>query len=276
MSLANRALWVIDRHLRTELSLGSVAEACGVSRYHLAHAFGETTGISVMAYVRLRRLSEAAVQLAAGASNILDLAMEYGYSSHEAFSRAFRVQFGTTPEAVRREATVERLPLLKPINVVQGGRTALRVNRYEEAGEILFVGLGQHVAFSATQTITAQWERFMPHYDEIEPKADPCPWGVNANLHDDGTFDYVCAIRVSRFARMPKDLQKLTVAPRTYAVFVHSAHVSTIYQTYTAIWNGWDPEGGRAIADAASLEAHLPTFDPRTGLGGVEIWVPLT
>ncbi|HEY1709914.1 MAG TPA: AraC family transcriptional regulator [Rhizomicrobium sp.] len=276
MSLANRALWVIDRHLRTELSLGSVAEACGVSRYHLAHAFGGTTGMPVMAYVRLRRLSEAALQLAAGASNILDLAMEYGYSSHEAFSRAFRTQFGITPEAVRREATVERLPLLLPINVVQDGRTSLRVARYEDGAEMLFVGLGQPIAFSATQAIAALWERFSQRYEEIEPKLDPCPWGVCTNLDDDGNFEYVCAVRVSRFAPLPKGLQKLTVAPRSYAVFVHSAHVSTIYQTYAAIWNNWLPESGRTVADAASLEAHLPAFDPRTGLGGVEIWVPLT
>ena len=54
MSLANRALWSIDRNLTTELSLGSVAEACGVSRYHLAHAFGASTDMSVMEYVRAR------------------------------------------------------------------------------------------------------------------------------------------------------------------------------------------------------------------------------
>ena len=78
MSLANRALWTIDRNLTGELSLSSVAENCGVSRYHLAHAFGETTGMSVMEYVRERRLSEAAADLARGKLNILDLAMEYG------------------------------------------------------------------------------------------------------------------------------------------------------------------------------------------------------
>ena len=105
MSLANRALWTIDRNLTGDLTLAKVAENCGVSRYHLAHAFGETTGMSVMEYVRGRRLSEAANNLAKGASNILDLALDYGYASHEAFSRAFRTQFGMTPEEVRKKPT---------------------------------------------------------------------------------------------------------------------------------------------------------------------------
>lgn len=275
MSLANRALWVIDRNLRQELSLTRVAEACGVSRYHLAHAFGETTGMSVMGYVRARRLSEAAAHLAGGASNILDLAIEYGYSSHEAFSRAFRAQFNTTPEAVRKDGTVDRLPLVLPINVVDNTRTSLKVHRYVDAGEMLFVGMGQHFSFAATQHITAQWERFMPHYCEIENRADDVPWGVNANLDDDGTFDYFSAVKVSRISSVPKGMQGLTLPPRTYAIFQHTAHISTISQTYTAIWNDWEPPNGRAIADAASLEGHLPSFNPRTGLGGVELWVPV-
>src|SRR5258708_21522050 len=101
MSLANRALWTIDRNLTGELSLGSVAQNCGVSRYPLAHAFGETTGMSVMEYVRQRRLSEAAVNLAKGQSNIFDLAVVYRYASHEVFSRGFRVQVPMHPEYVR-------------------------------------------------------------------------------------------------------------------------------------------------------------------------------
>lgn len=276
MSLANRALWVIDRNLRQELSLARVAEACGVSRYHLAHAFGESTGMSVMGYVRARRLSEAAARLAQGASNILDLALEYGYSSHEAFSRAFRAQFNTTPETVRKDGTVDRLPLVLPVSVVDNMRTALKVHRYEQAGELSFVGMGQHFSFAAPQHITAQWERFMPHYCEIENRADDVPWGVNTNLDDDGTFDYYSAVKVSRIASVPKGMQGLTLAPRTYAIFQHTAHISTVSQTYSAIWNDWEPPEGRAIADAAALEGHLPAFNPRTGLGGVELWVPVT
>jgi len=68
MSLVNRALFMIERNLHRDLSLGGIAEACGVSRFHLAHAFGEATGVAVMEYVRRRRLTESAYALASGAT----------------------------------------------------------------------------------------------------------------------------------------------------------------------------------------------------------------
>ncbi len=275
MSLANRALWAIDRNLRSDLTLGGLAQSCGVSRYHLAHAFGETTGMSVMEYARARRLSEAASGLAAGAGNILDLALEFGYASHEAFSRAFRAQFGTTPEAVRREASTDGLALVKPITVVGASRPPVRVHRTERAGERAFIGMSEHVRYGAAYTIAAQWGRFMPRYGEIEDRLEPIPWGINTNVDEDGNLDYVCAVKVARHASVPKGLQKLVLPPSTYAVFQHDGHISAIPTTYAAIWNDWQPEPGQGIADGASLERHMPTFNTQTGFGGVEIWVPL-
>jgi AraC family transcriptional regulator len=275
MSLANRALWTIDRNLTGELSLGSVAENCGVSRYHLAHAFGETTGMSVMEYVRERRLSEAAANLANGKSNILDLALEYGYASHEAFSRAFRSQFGLTPEEVRRNATTDGLPVVKPVKVGESARTAIAASRIVPLGAMKFVGLCEHVPFTQLQNIASQWQRFMPHYGDIADKAHPIPAGVSANLDEEGNFDYICAVEVKRFGSVPKGLIELTVPARTYAVFAHDGHISEIGRTFHAIWNDWVPDGGRAIADSASIERHRETFDTRTGMGGVDIYIPV-
>src|SRR4051812_50018530 len=67
----------------------------------MVRAFAAATGFSVMRYARARRLSNAARALGAGAPDILSLALDADYSSHEAFTRAFRDHFGVTPEAVR-------------------------------------------------------------------------------------------------------------------------------------------------------------------------------
>jgi AraC-like DNA-binding protein len=67
MSIIDRALWVIERNSNQALSLGDIAGACGVSRSHLAAAFGTAVGQPVMRYVRSRRLSAAAKAL--GAAN---------------------------------------------------------------------------------------------------------------------------------------------------------------------------------------------------------------
>ena len=101
MGAVERAVWFIENRFGSEVTLDAIAEAAGVSRFHLCRLFGVATGQSVMRYVRGRRLTEAARVLAAGASDILAVALDAGYGSHEAFTRAFRDQFGlTAAEAV--------------------------------------------------------------------------------------------------------------------------------------------------------------------------------
>jgi AraC family transcriptional regulator len=276
MSLTNRALWVIDRHLGRPLTLGEIAEACSVSRHHLAHAFGEAVGLTVMDYARSRRLSEAARALARGASNILELALESGYGSHEAFSRAFRAQFGATPESVRRSGSVEGLALLAPILLPERQGAKLEPPRWEGAGEILAVGLRERRSFTdGGLAITAQWRRFGPEVGAIANQAQPIPLGILIGADWEGGFDYACAVEVRDFSQAPRDLARVRVPAQAYAVFRHSAHVSTLGATYSAILDHWLPDGGRTLADGPSLERHAPSFDPLTGDGGLEVWLPL-
>jgi AraC family transcriptional regulator len=247
----------------------------GVSRFHLAHAFGESTGLSVMEYVRGRRLTESAYALAGGAQDILGVALDGGYGSHEAFSRAFRTQFGKRPEEVRRAESVAGLKRVDAIRMVDRAPAALKPPRFENIGELLFVGLCERVAYGETETIPGQWQRFMAGpYNEIENKTADIPVGVNTG-GGEGDLQYVCAARVSSFGVIPKGLVKLTLAPATYAVFAHDEHITKLHQTYVTIWNDWFPASGKTPADAPSFERHNPTFDTRTGEGGVTIWISL-
>jgi len=276
MSLTNKALWVIERNLERPLTLAELAQACSVSRYHLAHAFGAATGMPLMQYVRKRRLSEAAHRLASGqAPDILELALDTGYGSHEAFSRAFRGQFGTTPEKVRRDKSVETLPMIEALTARQNIEIKLAPARFVSGAPMLLVGLSERHSFESTERIPAQWQRFMASYGDIADKADPVPLGVSTNLDDDGTFEYVCAVEVREASDLPKGFVQLRIPSQHYAVFAHLDHVATIGATYYAIWDRWLAAHHHKAADGPSLERHLATFNPQTGLGGIEIWIPI-
>jgi AraC family transcriptional regulator len=275
MSLTNKALFVIERNLASDLSLDQIASLCDVSRFHLAHAFGETTGLSVIEYRRGRRLTEAAYALASGASDILGVALDTGYASHEAFSRAFKAQFGKTPEEVRKSESIAGLALVDAIRHLESKAMTLKAPRIEKVGELLFVGLSQHIAYNQMQDIAGQWQRFMQTcYGEIEHKRDEPPVGITTASNDDG-IQYVTAAGVTRFGNVAQDLIKLTLLPQTYAVFAHDGHVTQIRETYRAIWNDWFPKSGKAPAEAPGFERHNETFDPRTGNGGCTIWLPI-
>jgi AraC family transcriptional regulator len=229
----------------------------------------------VMQYVRSRRLSSAAEALAAGEPDILDLALETGYGSHEAFTRAFRVQFGATPEEVRRNATTEDLAMVKAEKLPDTGGVQLDPPRIVSGQPILVVGLAERHSFDSTQNIPAQWQRFMAIYSDIPNKTNPIPIGVTTNMDEDGNFEYVCGVEVSQFVASAPGLVQLRIPAQTYAIFQHHEHVSRIPSTYSAIFSNWMPEHNRVAADGPTLERHLETFDPTTGLGGVEIWIPL-
>src|SRR6201990_3217399 len=107
MNPAQKALWFIERHLAAPLTLDGIAGVAGISRFHMVRAFAAATGLPVMRYVRARRLTAAARALAGGAPDILNVALDADYGSHEAFTRAFRDHFGVTPEAVRAGACLD-------------------------------------------------------------------------------------------------------------------------------------------------------------------------
>jgi AraC family transcriptional regulator len=274
--LTKKALFAIERNLDCPLTLNAVAEACGVSPFHLAHAFGEATGFSVMQYVRARRLTKAAQFLASGdAPDILNVALDAGYGSHEAFSRAFRAQFGTTPEMVRKNRTTENLIMTKPLQAPDQTGLTLAPPRFVSAPPINVVGLAERHPFGAPQGIPGQWQRFMKHYADIADKAQPIPLGVIASMDEDGDFEYMAAVEVSKVSDLPKGLSQFRIPAQHYAVFRHSGHVSGLGETYSAIWNDWLPANNRKAAAGPCLERHLETFDACTGLGGVEVWIPL-
>jgi AraC family transcriptional regulator len=80
---------------------------------------------------------------------------------------------------------------------------------------------------------------------------------------------------VADFASSPKEFARLRVAEQRYAVFSHHDHVSTVRGTFMAIFNDWLPKSGYRMADAPLFERYDERFDPRTGTGGFEIWIPL-
>jgi AraC family transcriptional regulator len=274
--LTNQALWVIERNLDRSLTLGEVAAACDVSRYHLAHAFARSTGYSVMQYVRGRRLTLAAQALAAGAPGILNLALESGYGSHEAFSRAFRTQFGASPEMIRRKASKEDLAMVKAKRIAGSDELALTPPRFVKSEALLVVGLAEPHALASAQDIPAQWRRFMAdYYEKIPHKLPAVPLGIATNMDDEGNFEYICGAEVTKLLAAPRGLISMTVAPQAYAVFEHRQHVSAISTTYSAILNNWLPGHNWTALNRPSLERHLKTFNPQTGLGGIEIWIPV-
>jgi len=80
---------------------------------------------------------------------------------------------------------------------------------------------------------------------------------------------------VTDFSDLPREFMRVRIPEQKYAVFTHHEHISTIRRTVNTIWNHWLPASGFQVADAPNFERYDENFDPRTGNGGLEIWVPV-
>jgi AraC family transcriptional regulator len=278
MTPVSKALWYIESHFATEITLDDVALMSGVSRYHISRVFGVATGRPVMRYIRGRRLTEAARVLAngtTGAADILSVALDFGYGSHEAFTRAFRDQFGATPEAVRAERTLSNLPLVEPLRMDKIQHVDLQPPRFEHSRALLVAGISERYNCANLAGIASQWQRFLPHFGHVPGQVGRVAYGVICNSDEAGNIDYLAGVEVSDFSRAGPDLARQRIPEQRYAIFRHRDHISSIRATMFTIFNKWLPESGHQVLDAPELERYGEEFDSRTGLGGLEIWIPI-
>ena len=94
------------------LTLRSVASALGYSEYYVSRKFREVSGMQLREYLRSRKLAFALRDVRDSARGLLDIAMDYGFSSHEAFTRAFKDAYGVTPSEYRRSECFVPAPTL--------------------------------------------------------------------------------------------------------------------------------------------------------------------
>ena len=108
------SLEYMENHLSDDIKTEDVAAACFCSKSTLEKMFRCVNGLSVHEYVVRRRMMLAARKLSANPKiSILDIALEYGYSTHESFARAFEQIWNCKPSEFRRAKYTELFPRLK-------------------------------------------------------------------------------------------------------------------------------------------------------------------
>ncbi|NTF69274.1 GyrI-like domain-containing protein [Rhizobium rhizogenes] len=277
MSAIGRAIWFIESHFASDISLDEIADTAGLSRYHLSRVFGLTTGHSISGYIRGRRLSGAALALIDSSSTILQVALDAGYGSHEAFTRAFREQFGMTPDSLRKQGHARNLALLEPIRMDETHLPKLDAPRFETRPAMLLAGLAETYAHEATEGIPSLWQRFNQHFGHIPGQVGNVAYGVCTQAAGETeSFRYMSAAEISAADDLPEGFTTLKLPQQRYAVFTHRGHISGISATVHQIFGDWLPQSSHKHASLPDMmERYDDRFDPQTGMGVTEIWIPL-
>jgi AraC family transcriptional regulator len=168
-----------------------------------------------------------------------------------------------TPERREQEASARALSL------------GLGTVQLENTGDRFIAGLNNTYDADSRKNIPAQWGRFAPHIGKVPGQIGMATYGVCWNFRPDCIFDYLSGVEVAESAKLPPDFTRVALSAGRYAVVTHEGHVSALPQTIAKIWTQWIPDSSLKTAKAPCFERYTEKFDPHSGLGSVEIWIPL-
>jgi AraC family transcriptional regulator len=283
----NQAMEHIERRLDQRIEVSDLARIALTSEYHFRRMFSALAGIPLSQYIRRRRLTVAGGEVLAGERTLLDIAVRYGYTSGEAFARAFRAMHGVGPgEARRAGAHLQSQPRMSFRLIVEGS-SSMRY-RIVQKEEFRVVGRKARVPLvhEGMNPDIAAFIRGLGQetLQRIQSLSDQEPEGivsVSDNLDDsraEGTeLDYYHGVVSS--AVVPEDMEALTVAAGTWAVFENSGPFPQALQyLWRDVFTQWFPSNPyqsrpgpeilrtRLSQDAAQADAELWIPVERTAL----------
>jgi AraC family transcriptional regulator len=252
-----QALAFIEQNLCHEIAVADMAEAAGYSLYHFCRTFNGLIHHTPYDYLMRRRLSEAARELVAGERRILDIALDYQFSSPETFSRAFKRLFDVQPSQWRKEGRADPRRCMPPLTLAhlehleRGGlKPAL-----EQRDAFYIAGVAGRV-HGRGQEVAALWAalaRELPGVGEQGARRyyGLAAYGAEWERHG---VTYLAGVEVPSAEIADPALVVKHVPPFQYARFVHCGPLSALGLTLDYVYHTWLPKSGCCLAWPVEIE----------------------
>jgi AraC family transcriptional regulator len=177
--------------------------------------------------------------------------------------------------------TEERRTKMSQAKMKESPAAQLEAPRLENGRALLIAGLRSRYTPETMSSIPGQWQRFAPHIGKVPGQVGGVAYGVCFNASNGaGDVEYLSGVEVSSASGLPSEFSLVSIPAQRYAVFAHREHVSKLHETLDAIGRKWFPESRQEAAPRAAgapdfFERYSEEFDPRTGMGGMEVWIPV-
>jgi AraC family transcriptional regulator len=158
---------------------------------------------------------------------------------------------------------------------------AIKLNppRLQERRSLLMAGLQEHYTAQTQNKIPEQWKQ-LP-FGKIAGQLGHMAYGVVLNLNEKtGEFDYFCGVEIATISPAHAKWKTYKSPEQKYAIFCHRENVSRLRDTIHAIFTTWLPTSGQTLAHPTPASPNLieyygPNFDPESGTGDMEVWIPI-
>lgn len=145
---------------------------------------------------------------------------------------------------------------------------------FEDHGEMLIAGEALRFSGDEMGKIPAMWARVGPTLGNIPGAIGPEAYGVLfSNRSAPKRFEYIVGIRVTDFAKLPANAARVTIRATRYAVF-SCGGLAELRPLLDKLEQQWRP-GQNVLANPDFLERYSADFNPGTGMGRIDVVVPL-
>ncbi|GGP12102.1 AraC family transcriptional regulator [Oceanobacillus neutriphilus] len=266
-SRMNKALQYIEENLDVEIDEKEIEIITGTSIYHFRRMFSFLAGMTLTAYIRNRKLSNAMFDLLRDDVNVTDTAFKYGYHSVDGFSRAFREWAGFKPSEVKNQQkqrlSLKAFPKLTFQLTIQGGaemnyriveKEAFKIIGVSKQVPIQFKGVNPEIEKLA-QSITESQKGKMHQYANLEPGQV-----INASYHfdegrmqEEGYLNHMIGVMTNEKGSF-EGLDVLEVPAYTWAIFSsQGSFPETMQETWAKIASEWLPSSDYELVKAPEI-----------------------
>ncbi|PKF81591.1 AraC family transcriptional regulator [Vibrio sp. vnigr-6D03] len=262
----------IESSLESDFELHDVAKAAGMSQWHFQRIFKALTNETLKTYIRNRRLSQSLVALESSNQRILDIALQAGYESQEAYTRSFKMLFGITPKQYRQVECKKQW--LKKSEITTDYLRHLNQNLdtlpdIRCQPEMFLVGL--HTRFHSSDSdknniadkLPALWTAFLPRIKELNGYIvdDSTAYGVIQPVSDQSDLlEYYAAIEVQPNTPLPDGFASITVESARYAKFAHQGRPQALDQTVNYVYSNWLLNQNYEHTQGPDIEIYGPEY----------------
>ncbi|GLJ62439.1 AraC family transcriptional regulator [Microbacterium barkeri] len=281
----NDLIDAVERTPDDEIDVAAVAHAHGTTEHHLRRMFSSLAGMPVSEYVRRRRMTLAAADVAESSGDLLAIAVRYGYGSTEAFARAFRSVHGVGPSEARRDGGPFRSQQQLRFRLTVEGSTPMHVRLIEHPA-LRLVGHATRVPLiheGVNPHIQEHIARIpMEEHVRLKALGDTEPAGilqVTDDIEQDSAegsdLTYLHGVAISDDVDAPDDLDAIAVPAGSWAVFTSDGpHPKALQDMWAATAAEWFPSNPWRLRPGPSIVAVLE-HDAAFTHARCELWLPV-
>lgn len=270
----------IQKNIDKQLTIKELADVAGFSQYHFHRVFSTHIGETLWAFIKRIRLEKSAGQLAYTNANITKIALDSGYETPSAYTKAFKQLFGINPSEYKIANNYIFTTKLNKEYYNQLRRLIMEnfvgIKELEDLKVISVRKTGKY-----SDAAHAAWSELCKYAYSHKIKCENTKMiGLS---YDDPTITakenlrYDACITVENTVNTEGNIFNSVIQGGKYAVFLHKGAYENLYETYSAIFGQWLPENKYKLRDLPAFEMYLNANPDKTKPENLrtEIYVPI-